>query len=138
MSSQARVQLTCALKISHPFSSFARKFSFLMRILALTTHIHLMTSTSSHLSLRLRWLHPKWKEIKKKIMLRKATKFTCMSNVLSKSERTSQSLTPQLDTVINEVSSVKGLSLRGNPLRLYRDKHLPLMNWMGDTTFYIG
>ena len=32
-------------------------------------------------------------------------------------------LTPQLDTVIIEVSPVKGLSLRGNPLRLYRAKH---------------
>ena len=34
------------------------------------------------------------------------------------------SLTPQLYTVIIEVSSVKGLSLRGNTLRLYRSKHL--------------
>jgi len=48
-------------------------------------------------------------------------------------------LTPQLDTVIIEVSSVKGVSLRGNTLRLYRVKHLLLMNWpYGDTGLYIG
>ena len=42
-------------------------------------------------------------------------------------------------TVITEVSSVKGLSLRGNTLRLYRAKHLPLMNWIyGDAGFYSG
>ena len=46
---------------------------------------------------------------------------------------------PQLDTVIIEESSVKGQSLRGNTLRLYRAKHLPLMNWpYGDTGLYIG
>ena len=65
-----------------------------------------------------------------------------MSNILafsSKPERTSWSLTPQLDTVIIEVSSVKGLSLRGNALRLCKAKHLPLMNWTyGDTRFYSG
>ena len=38
-------------------------------------------------------------------------------------------MTPQLDTVMIEVSSLKGLSLRGNTLKLYRAKHLPLMNW---------
>ena len=54
---------------------------------------------------------------------------TLLSLLYSKLERTSPSLTPQLDTVIIEVSSVKGLSLRGNTLRLYRAKHLPLMNW---------
>ena len=46
-----------------------------------------------------------------------------LSNVLVffffKHERTSWSLTPQLDTVIFEVPSVKGISLRGNTLRLY-------------------
>ena len=76
------------------------------------------------------------------VMLRKATKVhvyvQCLS-LFSKLERTSSSLTPQLDTVIIEVSSVKGLSLRGNTLRLYRAKHLPLMNWpYGDTGLYIG
>jgi len=46
---------------------------------------------------------------------------------------------PQLDTVIIEVSSVKGLSMRGNPLWLYRAKHLPLKNLTyGDTGFYSG
>ena len=65
----------------------------------------------------------------------------CMSNVLAfvcKLERTSLTLTPQLDTVIVVVSSVKGLNLRVNPLRLYKAKHLPLMNWTyGDTGLYI-
>jgi len=39
---------------------------------------------------------------------------------------------------IIEVYSVKGLSLRGNTLRLYRAKHLVLlMNWTyGDTGFF--
>ena len=64
----------------------------------------------------------------------------CMSNVLaflSKPERTYQSLTPQLDTVIIEVFSVKALRLRGNPWRLYRAKHLPSRNGTyGDTGFY--
>jgi len=57
-------------------------------------------------------------------MLRKATKvhvyLQCFSLSLSKPERTSWSLTPQLDTVIIQVSSVRELSLRGNPLGLYR------------------
>ena len=66
------------------------------------------------------------------------THVQCFSH-FSKPERTSWSLTPQLDTAIMEVSSVKELSLRGNPLRLYRAKHLPLMNWTyGDTEFYSG
>ena len=42
-----------------------------------------------------------------------------------KPERTSSSLTQQLDAVIIEVASVKRLSMRGNTLRLYRAKHLP-------------
>ena len=48
-------------------------------------------------------------------------------------------MTPQLDTVIIEVRSAQGLSLRGYPLGLYRAKHLPLMNWTySDTGFYSG
>ena len=49
---------------------------------------------------------------------------------LSKPERTYQSLTPQLDTVIIKVSSAIALSLRGNPQRLhaYRAKHLQSRN----------
>ena len=48
-------------------------------------------------------------------------------------------MTPQLDTVIFEVSSVEGLSLGGNTLRLYRAKHFPLMNWTyGDTGLYMA
>jgi len=90
-------------------------------------------------------LYPKWKEKKRKVMkvmLRKATKvhvyIQCFS-LFSKPERTSWSLTPHLDTVIFEVSSVKELSLRGNTLRLYWAKHFPLMNWTyGDTGLYIG
>ena len=69
-------------------------------------------------------------------MLRKATK---VHVYVSKPERASGSLTPQLDTVIIEVSSVQGLSLRGNTLRLYRAKHLQLIKWThGDTGLYIG
>ena len=46
-------------------------------------------------------------------------------------------MTLQLDAVIIEISSVKGLSLIDNALLLYRAKHLPLMNWTyGDTGFY--
>ena len=48
-------------------------------------------------------------------------------------------MTPQLDTVVIEVSSVKVLRLRGNPRRIYRAKHLPLQNLTyGDTGFYSG
>ena len=76
-------------------------------------------------------------QVEKGIHVRKATK-VCVSNVLSKPERTSWSLTPHLDTVIIEVYSTKGLSLIGNPLRLCRAKHLSLMNWTyGNTWFYI-
>ena len=49
-----------------------------------------------------------------------------MSNVLaflSKHEKTYGSLTPQLNTVIIDVSSVHVLSLRGNPWRLYMTKY---------------
>ena len=68
----------------------------------------------------------------------KSQKCMCVSNFFSKPERTSWCLTPQLDTVIIEVS-VKGLSLRVNRLRLYRAKHFPLINWTyRDTGFYIG
>ena len=78
------------------------------------------------------------KKIKNKWMLRKATKVH-MHVLSSNSERTSWCLIPQLGTVIIEISSVKGLSLRDNPLRLYRIKHLRLMNWTyGDTGFYNG
>ena len=70
----------------------------------------------------------------------KPPKYMCMSNVLaclSQPERTYWSLTPQLDTVIIEESSVKALSLRGNPWRLCRAKHLPSQNGTyGDTGFY--
>ena len=89
--------------------------------------------------------NPSGKKNKNKVMnecWEKPQKCRCLSKVLaffSKPERTSWSLIPQLDIVIIEVSSVKGLSLRGNPLQLYRAKHLPLMNWTyGDTGFYNG
>ena len=75
-------------------------------------------------------------------MNEKPQKCTCLSNVLaflSKPERTYWRLTPHLDTVIIEVSSVKALSLRGNPWRLYKAKHLPSQNGTyGDTRFYSG
>ena len=51
-------------------------------------------------------------------MLRKATKVQPYVPSL---------LTPQVNTVVIEVSSVKGLSLGGNPMRLYRAKHLPMV-----------
>jgi len=61
----------------------------------------------------------------------KPQKCTCMSNVLGfffqAYKRASWSLTPQLDTVIIQVFSVRELSLIGNPLGLYRAKRLPLM-----------
>ena len=73
-------------------------------------------------------------------MNEKPQKCMCMPHVLSrlsKPERTYGSLTTQLDTVIIEESLVKVLSLRGNPWRLYRAKHLPSRNGTyGDTGFY--
>ena len=46
-------------------------------------------------------------------------------------------MTPQLDTFIIEVSSVTALSLRDDPTRLYRAKHLPSQNGTYDATeFY--
>ena len=51
-------------------------------------------------------------------MLRKATKVQPYVPSL---------LTPQVNTVVIEVSLVKGLSLRGNPMRLYRAKYLPMV-----------
>ena len=47
-------------------------------------------------------------------------------------------MTLRLDTVIIEVSSVKALSLRGNPRRQYKVKHLQSKNgtYGGDTGFY--
>ena len=46
-------------------------------------------------------------------------------------------MTPQLDTVIIKESSVKALSSRGNPWRLYRAKHLLSRNGASDDTeFY--
>ena len=72
-------------------------------------------------------------------MLRKPTKKHMYVHCFSLSFSKSESLTPQLDTVIIQVSSVKGLSLRNNTLKLYRAKHLSLMNWTyGDTGFYIS
>jgi len=48
-------------------------------------------------------------------------------------------LTPQLDTVVIEVSSTEVLRLRGNLRRLYRTKQLPSWKWTyGDTAFYSG
>ena len=58
-------------------------------------------------------------------MLRKPQKCMCMSNVLAFFSMPEWTLTLQLDTVIIEVSSVKGPSLRGNLRQLYRAKHLP-------------
>ena len=62
-------------------------------------------------------------------MNEKPQKCMCMSNVLAFFFQDREDLlkfVPQLDTVIIEVASVKGLSLRGNTLRPYRAKHLPI------------
>ena len=77
-------------------------------------------------------LHLKWKEknYSNEWMNEKPQKCMYMLNVLaflSKPERTYWSLTPQLETVIIEVSTVQALRWRGNP------RHLPSMNWT-----YIG
>ena len=54
----------------------------------------------------------------------KSHKSACVCPIFFTSlRRLPESFTPQLDTVIIEVSSVKGLSLRGNTLRLYKAKH---------------
>jgi len=67
---------------------------------------------------------------------KKPQKCMCVSNLYSKPEMTSWSLTLQLDTIIIEVSSVKGLSLRGNTLQ---GQTLAINNWTyGDTGFHIG
>ena len=87
-------------------------------------------------------LHHKWKEknYSNEWLNEKPQKCMCMPNVLaclSKPERTYWSLKSQLDTVIIEDSSVKVLSLRGNPWRLYRAKQLPSWNrTYSDTGFY--
>ena len=68
----------------------------------------------------------------------------CMSNVLavlSKPEKTYLSLTPQLEAVIVEVSTVQALRLRANPWRLNGAIHLPSVNWTYRVThsgFYSG
>ena len=62
----------------------------------------------------------------------KPKKCMCMSNILafkSKPERTYCSLTPQLDTVIIEVSTVQALRARANPQQLHGAIHLLSMNW---------
>ena len=67
-------------------------------------------------------------------MLRKPQKCTCMA-FFPDPERTSWSLTPQLDTVIIEVSSVKGLI---RPERLYTETiqgQTFAINGYGDTEF---
>ena len=46
-------------------------------------------------------------------------------------------MTPQLEVVIIEVSTVQALTLRANPQRLHRAKHLQSTNWTyGNTGFY--
>ena len=58
---------------------------------------------------------------------------------LSEFKRTYQDLTPQLETVFIEVSTVQALRLRANPLRFHGAIHLPSMNWTyGDIGFYSG
>ena len=75
-------------------------------------------------------------------MNEKAQNCTCMPNVLaflSQSERTYRGLTPQLETVITEVSTVQALRSRANPPQLHGAIHLPSINWTyGDIGFYSG
>ena len=60
-------------------------------------------------------------------MLRKATKCMCITHVIFPSLR---GQTPQLDTVITEEpASVKVLSLRGNPWRLYTGPNIAITKW---------
>ena len=56
---------------------------------------------------------------------------------LSQPERTYWSLTPQLETIIIEVSTVQALRSRANPQLLHGAIHLPSRNGIyGDTGFY--
>ena len=57
--------------------------------------------------------------------------------ILSKPKGTYGSLTPQVEAVIAEVSTVQALRLRAYPRQFHGAKHLQLMNWTyGDTGFY--
>ena len=74
------------------------------------------------------------------MMLRKATKVHVYVQC-SKPERTYGHFTPQLETVIIEVSiyTVQALRSRAYPHRLHRAKHLLSTNWTyGDIGFYSG
>ena len=78
-------------------------------------------------------------ERKKYIMNEKPQKYMCMPYFLSQPERFYWSLTPQVEAVIIEVSTVQVLGLRVNPWWLHGAKHLPSTNWIyGDTWFYSG
>ena len=83
---------------------------------------------------------PSGKKNKNIVMNEKPPKCTCMPKVLaflSQPEQTYQSLTPQLETVIIEVSTVQALRLRANPQLLHGAIHLPSRNGTyGDTGFY--
>ena len=80
-------------------------------------------------------------------MNEKPPKYMCIPNVLvflhnllvflSQPERTYWSLTPQLETVIIEVSTVQVLRSRAKPWLLHVAIHLPSMNWTyNDIGFY--
>ena len=64
----------------------------------------------------------------------------CMTNVValvSQPERPYLGLTPQLEAVIIEVSTVQVLRSGANLRYMHRVKHLPSMIWTyGDTGFY--
>ena len=98
----------------HGFNNHQLAFAFYMASYAIWSKLHFTTMTAYCI------YTPSGKEKNNKVMkvmFRKATKVhvyvQCFS-LFSKPERTSWSLTPQLNTVIFEVSSVKELSLRGN------------------------
>ena len=60
-------------------------------------------------------------------LMKSHKKCTCISNVLAFLSKPERSFTPQLDTVVIEVSLVKALRVKGNLWRLYRAKHFPYL-----------
>ena len=119
-----------AFRVIRPGLSFLRQIIDLLRI---PRHQHHQLPLNRQFRADLRWwlTASRWNGI---ALFPPTTPAKSQVVFLSKPERTYWSLTPQLDTVIIEVSSVKALSLRGNPWRLYWAKYLPSQNGTdGDT-----
>ena len=95
-------------------------------------HLKKKLTNNSTLSEKKKWMNEWMKSHKSALVVQ------CFS-FLSKPERTYWSLTPQLDTVVIEISLVKALRLRGNLRRSYMTRCLPSWNGTyGDTGFYSG